>query len=103
MGWGRPNERSSAQIGISSCNLIGTALAWPREHNYRSTLLSTTEPFVTWSYGLKPTLADRPGLLLEALRSLPRRIYEKRLKIGVGLFSLFVLVLFWASLLTYLN
>ena len=52
---------------------------------------------------MKPTLADRPGLLLEALRSLPRRIYEKRLKIGVSLFSLFVLVLFWASLLTYLN
>src|SRR4051794_15260925 len=48
-------------------------------------------------------LADQPTFLREAPTSPPRRIYEKRLKIGVGLFSLFVLVLFWASLLTYLN
>src|SRR4051812_14859833 len=48
-------------------------------------------------------LADQPTFLREALASLPRRIYERRPQVGVGMFSLFVLVLFWASLLTYLN
>src|SRR3954454_23332790 len=48
-------------------------------------------------------LADQPTFLREAPTSPPRRIYERRLQVAVGVFCLLVLGLFWASLLTYLN
>src|SRR3954468_10663307 len=48
-------------------------------------------------------LADQPTFLKEAPTSPPRRIYERRLQVAVGVFCLLVLGLFWASLLTYLN
>src|SRR4051812_1618069 len=48
-------------------------------------------------------LADQPTFLREALASPPRRIYERRLQVGVGVFCLLVIGLFWATLLTYLN
>src|SRR5215210_1556124 len=48
-------------------------------------------------------LADQPTFLREALASPPRRIYERRLQVGVGVFCLLTLGLFWASFLTYLN
>src|SRR3954447_14054966 len=47
--------------------------------------------------------ADQPTFLREAPTSPPRRIYERRLQVGVGVFCLLVLGLFWATLLTYLN
>ena len=48
-------------------------------------------------------LADQPTFLREAPASPPRRIYERRLQVGVGVFCLLVIGLFWATLLTYLN
>src|SRR3954454_12528984 len=48
-------------------------------------------------------IADQPTSLGGAPTSLPRRIYERRLQVGVGVFCLLVLGLCWASLLTYLN
>src|SRR3954463_14855711 len=48
-------------------------------------------------------LADQPTFLREAPTSPPRRIYERRLQVGVGVFCLLVIGLFWATLLTYLN
>src|SRR3954452_1392226 len=48
-------------------------------------------------------LADQPTFLREAPASPPRRIYERRLQVAVGVFCLLVLGLFWATLLTYLN
>src|SRR5215204_1650386 len=48
-------------------------------------------------------LADQLTFLRGALANLPRRIYERRLQVGVGVFCLLVLGLCWASLLTYLN
>src|SRR4051794_38834654 len=48
-------------------------------------------------------LADQPTFLREALASLPRRIYERRPQVGVGMFCLLVIGLCWATLLTYLN
>src|SRR3954447_16088575 len=47
-------------------------------------------------------LADQPTFLRVALASLPRRIYERRPQVGVGMFCLLVIGLFWATLLTYL-
>src|SRR3954470_1279479 len=44
-------------------------------------------------------LADQPTFLRKA----PRRFYDRRLQVGVGVFCLLVLGLCWASLLTYLN
>src|SRR3954452_12251608 len=48
-------------------------------------------------------LADQPTFLREALASLPRRIYERRLQVAVGVFCLLRLRLFRASLLKHLN
>src|SRR3954463_5686818 len=48
-------------------------------------------------------LADQPTFPREAPTSPSRRIYERRLQVGVGVFCLLILGLFWATLLTYLN
>src|SRR4030095_1143558 len=48
-------------------------------------------------------LADQPTFLREAPANHPRRIYERRPQVGVGVFCFLVLGLFWATLLTYLN
>src|SRR4051794_40696152 len=47
--------------------------------------------------------ADQPASLEEAHASPPRRLYEARPQIGTGLFCLCAIVVFWATLLTYLN
>src|SRR4051794_13615250 len=48
-------------------------------------------------------LADQHTFLREAPTSPPRRIYGRVLQVGVGVFCLLALALFWAALLTYLN
>src|SRR5215204_491854 len=48
-------------------------------------------------------LAGQPTSLREAPASPPRRIHERRLQVGVGVFCLLVIGLCWATLLTYLN